>query len=186
MRSTDRPGRASRDQRGERLGPLRRRGVDDHQPQVVPVADRLGDAADELARNPPGTPHLRCRMHLAVGHLEDRVHRQQLPRQRLRAADPAAALQVGERVERDEAARLAPVPVDERLDRRVVGARAPAASCTPSTALASDADTDAVSTTVTRPANSAAASRADSIVPDSLPDTCSEYDVLARRAAARS
>ena len=108
MRSTDRPGRASRDQRGERLGALRRRGVDDQEPQVAPVADGLARHRTSSPGTVAAPRTFVRRQHLAVGHLEHRVHRQQLPGQRLRAADPPAPLEVGQRVQRDEAAGLAP------------------------------------------------------------------------------
>ena len=56
------------------------------------------------------------RQHLAVADREDRLHVQQLPGERLRLADAAAAREELERVDGEEQAVLDEVPLDERVD----------------------------------------------------------------------
>ena len=62
------------------------------------------------------------------------------------------------------------------MNASIAASSVPAASsaCTPSTTLASAADTEAVSITVTRPGEVGGREAGRLDVPDSLPETCSE------------
>ncbi len=76
---------------------------------------------DELKRLAAGA-NLARRLHLAVGHRDDRLDRQHRAQQRLRAADAASLAQVLERVEGREQCLAVAARLELVDDRRQVGA----------------------------------------------------------------
>ena len=129
---------------------------------------RLGEHACELLQRLLPAAHP-CHGHdLALVDGEDRLDVEQRPRERLRAADAAALLQVLERADREDDADVALEPRHEPLD--LVGV-VPRASrrwiASASSAQASDAVSVSIDTT-RPPPSSAPASDADWNVPESF------------------
>ena len=135
----------------------------------------LADEALELGQQARVAAHAPERLDLALDQREQRPHAEQAADERLPAADAPVALEELERLEREHEAR-APVEASRPSRPGRPSAQGPASSCRamPSAARASPIETVRVSTTVTRPSNSAAARRAELTVAESASERCSE------------
>src|SRR5581483_5601817 len=95
---------------------LWRLGVRDPDAERGPVGQALLERADELLERLLVAAHPLDRNDLVVLDREDRLHVQELPRPGARPADPAAAREELERLDREDDPRLAPVACDELVD----------------------------------------------------------------------